>query len=120
MMRKPGNIGMEHTTINQLFYVHCTCRVDDIFAHLDLVREDRAVVEDHTRFLESVAERQRVKEVCNLGGYVRAVHEYFLKARPSSGRMSNQADGWWSRKGKQGVDDIGVGARRRWDNYNGH
>jgi len=120
MMRKPDNIGVEHTAINQLFYVHCTCRVDDVFAHLDLVRENRTVVEDHTCSIEGIAERRRIKEVCDGGGYVRAVHEYFLKARPRSVRMSNQADGWWPRKGEQGISDIGVGARRRWDNYNGH
>jgi len=120
MMRKPGNIGMEHTTINQLFYIHCTCCVDDIFAHLHLVREDRTIVEDHTCSIEGTAKGLRMKEVCDGGGYVWAVHEYFLKARPSSLRMNNQADGRWPRKGKQGISDIGVGARRRWDNYNGH
>ena len=100
MMRKPGNIGMEHTTINQLFYVHCTCRVDDVFAHLRLVRENRTIVEDHTCSTEGLAKGLRIKEVCGDGGYVRAVYEYFLKARPSSNRMSNQADGWWPGKGK--------------------
>ena len=119
-MKKPGNIWVKHTAVNQLLYVHCTCCIDDVFAHLSLVLKNRAIVEHNACTIEGVAERRRIKEVCDRGGYVRAVHEYFLKAHPGGLRMSNQANGWRPRKRKEGVNDIGVGARRRRDNYNGH
>jgi hypothetical protein len=34
--------------------------------------------------------------------------------------MGNQTNGRRPRKRKEGIDDIGIGARRRRDNYNGH
>jgi hypothetical protein len=119
-MRKPGNIWVEHTGINQLLYIHGTCRINEVFAHLGLVCQDWTVVEHYACSIEGVSERRRIKEVCDRGGYVRAIHEYFLKAHPGSVRMSNQANGRRPRKRKEGIDDIGIGARRRRDNYNGH
>jgi hypothetical protein len=100
MMRKPGDIWMEHAAINQFFYVHCARRVDDIFAHLGFVREDRTVVKYYAGPIEGITERQWIKEVCECGGYVRAVHVCFLKAHPGSTRMRYQADGWRPRKRK--------------------
>jgi hypothetical protein len=120
MMRKPGNIWVDHTAINQLLYIHCTCRIDDVFAHLSLVCQDGPIVEYDTCSIEGVAERRRIKEVCDRGGYVRSVHEYFLKAHPGGISMRNKANGWRPRKRKEGVDNIGIGARRRRDNYNSH
>lgn len=111
---------MEYAAINQLFYVHCTCRVDDIFAHPGLVREDRSIVEYYTGSIEGTAESHRVKEICNSGRHVRTVSEFFLKARPGFDRMRYQADGWRLRKREQGTNDKLVGAGLGRDNYSGH
>ena len=86
-MREPGNIGMEYAAINQLLYVHCTGRIDDIFAHLGLGRMDGSIVEYYTSSIESIAERQRIKEVCDYGGHVRTVLVFFLKVRPGKRGM---------------------------------
>jgi hypothetical protein len=120
MVRKLGNKWVEHTAVNQLLYVHCTCRIDDVFAHLSLVLQDRTIIEHNACPIEGVSERRRIKEVCDRGGYVWAVHEYFLKAHPGGARMSDQANGRRPRKRKEGINDIGIGARGRRDNYNGH
>jgi len=120
MVRKPGNIWVEYTAVYELFYVHCTCRIDDIFAHLGLVREDRSIVEYYTSSIEGIAERQRIEEVGDCGGHVRTVHEYFLKTYSGSVRMRYQTDGRWPRKRKQGINHEGVGTGGGRDNYNGH
>ena len=120
MLRKPGNIRVEYAAINQLFYVHCTCRIDDVFAHLGLLLENGSVVEDYTSPFEGKAESQRIKEVCDCSGHVRTVHECFLKAHPGSVRMRYQADGWRPRKRKQGINDKGIGAGGGRDDYSGH
>lgn len=120
MVRKPGNIWVEYAAINQLFYVHCTRRIDNVFAHLGLLLEDRSIVKYYASSFEGAAESQRIKEVCDCSGHVRTVHVCFLKAHPGSVRMRYQADGWWPRKRKQGIDDKGVGTGAGRDNYSGH
>ena len=120
MVRKPGNIWMEYAAVYQLLYVHCTCRIDDIFTHLGLVRENRSIVEYYTSSIEGISERQWIEEVCDCGGHVRAVHEYFLKTYSGSVRMRYQTDGRRPRKRKQGIYHEGVGTGGGWDNYDGH
>ncbi len=120
VVRKPGNIRMEYAAIYQLLYVHCTCRVDDVFAHLSLVCEDWSIVKYYSSSIEGISERQRIEEVCDCSGHVRTVHEYFLKAHPGSVRMRYQTDGWWPRKRKQGINHEGVGTGGGRDNYNRH
>lgn len=100
MVGKPRNIRVEYAAINQLLYVHCTGRIDDVSAHLGLVLEDRSVVEYYTSSVEGIAERQWMEEVRDRGGYVGTVHVYFLKVRPGLVRMRYQADGWRPRKRK--------------------
>jgi hypothetical protein len=78
MVRKSGNVWMEYAAIYQFLYVHCACRIDEIFSHLSFVREDRTIVEYYSGSIEGIAEGQRIEEVCDCGGDVRAVHEYFL------------------------------------------
>ena len=73
---------MKYAAIDQLLYVHCACGIDDIFTHLRLVRDDRSIVEYYTSSIEGIAERLRMKEVCDCGGHVRTVPVCFLKAYP--------------------------------------
>jgi hypothetical protein len=120
VVREPGNIRVEYAAINQLLYIHCTCRIDDIFAHQGLVRKKRSIVEYYTSSIEGSAESQRIEEVCNCGGHVRTVHEFLLKHRPGLFRMRYQADGWGPRKREQGINDKLIGAGGGRDDYNGH
>jgi hypothetical protein len=120
MVRKPGNIRVEYATIDQFLYVHCTCRINDIFAHLGLVRENGPIIEYHSHSIEDVSERQWIKEIRDCSGYVWAVHEYFLKPHSGSISMRYQTDRRRPWKRKQCISDKGVGAGSSRDNHNSH
>ena len=120
MVRKSGNIGMEYAAIYQLLYVHCTGRIDDVFAHLRLGRMDGTIVEYYTSPIKGIAESQRVKEVCDYGGHVRTVLVLFLKVHPGRLGMRYQTDGWRPRERKQGCNDEAVGTGGARDNHSGH
>jgi len=100
MVREPGYVWVEYAAVDQLLYVHRTCRINDILAHLSLVRENRPIVEYHTGPVKGVTKGQRIKEIRDCGGYVRAVDEHFLKTHPRGISMCYKADRWGARKRK--------------------
>ena len=100
MVRELGYEWVDYATVDQLLYVHSTCRVNNILPHLNFVRENWPIVEYHTGPVKGVSEGERIKEIRDCSGYVRAVDEDLLKTHPRSISMCYKADGWGARERK--------------------
>ena len=99
-MRESGYVWVDYTTVDQLLYVHRTCCINDILAHLSFVLENWPIVKYHTGPVKGISKGPRIKKIRDCCGYVRAVDEHFLKAHPRGVSMCYKADRWGARKRK--------------------